>query len=91
MHSHWTQSGYLHSLHQLNQRIGSGTGSPNEASVHLWQQLRTAFEVDMIDRLNMQDWLTGLDLKFYESKINLNWKPILKSIMEVGYPGLPPS
>ena len=32
----------------------------------------------------MQDWLTGLDLKFYESKINLNWKPILKSIMEVG-------
>lgn len=32
----------------------------------------------------MQDWLSGLDLKFYESKINLNWKPILKSIMEVG-------
>jgi len=29
----------------------------------------------------MQDWLSGLDLKFYESKINLNWKPILKSII----------
>ena len=31
----------------------------------------------------MQDWLTNINIKFYESKINLNWKPILKSIMEV--------
>lgn len=31
----------------------------------------------------MQDWLGGLDIKYYESKINLNWKPILKSIIAV--------
>ena len=31
-----------------------------------------------------QDWLTNINVKFYESKINLNWKPILKNIMEVG-------
>ena len=35
------------------------------------------------DWLCMQDWLTNINIKFYESKINLNWKPILKSIMEV--------
>ena len=33
--------------------------------------------------LPSQDWLSGVDVKFYESKINLNWKPILKSIMAV--------
>lgn len=34
----------------------------------------------------MQDWLSGLDIKYYETKINLNWKPILKSIIEVFAP-----
>lgn len=37
----------------------------------------------------LQDWLGGLDLKFYESKINLNWKPILKSIMAVSFYTMP--
>ena len=31
----------------------------------------------------MQDWLSGINIKFYESKINLNWKPILKNITDV--------
>ncbi len=30
-----------------------------------------------------QDWLTSTELKYYESKVNLNWKNILKSIKEV--------
>ena len=30
----------------------------------------------------VQDWLSSVNLKFYESKINLNWKPILKNIIE---------
>ena len=31
-----------------------------------------------------QDWLTSIEIKYYESKVNLNWKNILKSIKEVG-------
>ncbi|KAK9824573.1 hypothetical protein WJX72_011424 [[Myrmecia] bisecta] len=30
----------------------------------------------------IKEWLGSMDIKFYESKINLNWKPILKSIQE---------
>ncbi len=31
---------------------------------------------------NVREWLQSMDIKFYENKINLNWKPILKSILE---------
>ncbi len=31
----------------------------------------------------IKDWLTSIEIKFYESKVNLNWKNILKSIKEV--------
>ena len=31
----------------------------------------------------MQDWLNNINVKYYESKINLNWKPIVKNIMDV--------
>lgn len=31
----------------------------------------------------LQDWLTSIEMKYYESKVNLNWKNILKSIKEV--------
>ena len=31
---------------------------------------------------SIREWLGSMDIKFYESKINLNWKPILKSIMD---------
>ena len=34
----------------------------------------------------LQEWLTSMGIKYYESKMNLNWKPILKSITEVGAP-----
>ena len=30
-----------------------------------------------------QEWLGSMDIKYYESKTNLNWKPILKNITEV--------
>ena len=39
--------------------------------------------VSDVGSVNVQDWLGGLDIKYYESKINLNWKPILKSIISV--------
>ena len=31
----------------------------------------------------VQEWLTSMGIKYYESKMNLNWKPILKNITEV--------
>ena len=37
----------------------------------------------------MQEWLTSMGIKYYESKMNLNWKPILKNISEVGRHLLP--
>ncbi len=30
----------------------------------------------------VKDWLTSCNIKYYESKLNLAWKPILKSIVE---------
>ena len=35
----------------------------------------------------LQDWLTSIDTKYFESKVNLNWKNILKSIKEVRMAG----
>lgn len=31
----------------------------------------------------IKDWMSSIELKYYESKVNLNWKNILKSIKEV--------
>jgi nucleosome binding factor SPN SPT16 subunit len=33
----------------------------------------------------VQDWLTSIEIKYYESKVNLNWKNIIKSIKEVRF------
>jgi nucleosome binding factor SPN SPT16 subunit len=30
----------------------------------------------------LKEWLTSCKIKYYESKMNLAWKPILKHIME---------
>jgi nucleosome binding factor SPN SPT16 subunit len=30
----------------------------------------------------VKDWLTSCKIKYYESKLNLAWKPILRSIVE---------
>lgn len=39
---------------------------------------------------SVREWLQSMDVKFYENKINLNWKPILKSILEVRSSPHPP-
>ncbi|KAK9807391.1 hypothetical protein WJX73_010932 [Symbiochloris irregularis] len=46
---------------------------------------RDVFKVDAVPSSSLdviRDWLTGINIKWYESKINLNWKPILKNIVE---------
>jgi nucleosome binding factor SPN SPT16 subunit len=30
----------------------------------------------------IKEWLTSVKIKYYESKMNLAWKPILKHILE---------
>jgi nucleosome binding factor SPN SPT16 subunit len=30
----------------------------------------------------IKDWLTSVKIKYYESKLNLAWKPVLKSIVD---------
>ena len=37
----------------------------------------------------LQNFLSVNGIKFYESKMNLNWKPIIKSIQEVWCPQAP--
>jgi len=45
-------------------------------------------EVHRIDQIptqyleNIKQWLTTLDVKYYEGKANLNWKPLLRQIKE---------
>ena len=29
----------------------------------------------------LREWLTSVEIKYYESRLNLNWKPILKNIL----------
>ncbi|CAN6453785.1 unnamed protein product [Victoria cruziana] len=31
---------------------------------------------------NIKEWLDTTDIKYYESRLNLNWRPILKTIMD---------
>jgi len=45
-------------------------------------------EVHRVDQIpsqyleNIKQWLTTLDIKYYEGKANLNWKPLLRQIKE---------
>ena len=43
--------------------------------------------IDAIDSKNLdtiKEWLNSVGIKYYESKMNLNWKPILKTILVRG-------
>jgi nucleosome binding factor SPN SPT16 subunit len=47
---------------------------------------RDVLRIDAIPSTSLdsvREWQQSMDIKFYENKINLNWKPILKSILEV--------
>ena len=39
-----------------------------------------AIPVDKLDQV--KEWLTSMNIKYYESKMNLVWKPILKTILD---------
>ncbi len=45
---------------------------------------RGVHRIDAIDSKNLdtiKEWLNSVGVKYYESKMNLNWKPILKTIL----------
>lgn len=54
--------------------------------VFIWKDLnREVARIDAIPSQQLEtikDWLTSIEIKFYESKVNLVWKNILKSIKE---------
>ena len=46
---------------------------------------REVHRIDAIDTKHLEtikEWLNSLGVKYYESKMNLNWKPILKTILD---------
>ena len=46
---------------------------------------RDVLRIDAIPSTSLdsvREWLQSMDIRYYENKINLNWKPILKSILE---------
>jgi nucleosome binding factor SPN SPT16 subunit len=46
---------------------------------------RDVWRIDAIPSQHMdtiKDWLTSIEVKFYESKVNLNWKNIIKTIKD---------
>ncbi len=46
---------------------------------------RDVMRIDSVPTKSLEtikDWLTSVKIKYYESKLNLAWKPILKSIVE---------
>eukprot|EP00884_Botryococcus_braunii_P008699 jgi/Botrbrau1/17830/Bobra.0127s0074.1 len=46
---------------------------------------RDVLRIDAIPTKSLdtiREWLSSIGIKYYEGKMNLNWKPILKSIME---------
>ncbi|XP_047333014.1 FACT complex subunit SPT16-like [Impatiens glandulifera] len=46
---------------------------------------RDVFRIDSIPSTSLdgiKEWLDTTDLKYYESRLNLNWRPILKTITE---------
>lgn len=55
--------------------------------VFIWKDLnRDVGRIDTIPQQSLEtikDWLTSIEIKYYESKVNLNWKNIFKSIKEV--------
>ena len=47
---------------------------------------KDVFRIDAIPSQSLdtvREWLASMDIKFYENKVNLNWKQVLKSIVDV--------
>lgn len=47
---------------------------------------KDVFRIDAIPSQSLdtvREWLSSMDIKFYENKVNLNWKQVLKSIVDV--------
>lgn len=72
-----------------------GQSAPKHSSkvvVLLVQDLtKDVFRIDAIPSQSLdtvREWLSSMDIKFYENKVNLNWKQVLKSIVDVRFAGV---
>ena len=66
------------------ERVGFGLRNFDMALVFK-DPTRDVVRIDAIPMTSLdtiREWLTSVDIKFYESKTNLNWKQVLKSIIE---------
>ena len=54
--------------------------------IFIWKDLnRDVGRIDTIPQQSLEtikDWLTSIEIKYYESKLNLQWKTIIKTIKE---------
>lgn len=49
---------------------------------------REVLRIDAIPSTSLdgiKEWLNSMNIKYYESRMNLNWRPILKTILEVRF------
>lgn len=68
--------------------------SPSSSHAHMVMLLvqdltKDVFRIDAIPSQSLdtvREWLSSMDIKFYENKVNLNWKQVLKSIVDVRGP-----
>lgn len=59
--------------------------------VSLQDLTKDVFRIDAIPSQSLdtvREWLSSMDIKFYENKVNLNWKQVLKSIVDVSLSAL---
>ncbi|CAL5330032.1 unnamed protein product [Camellia sinensis] len=63
-----------------------GLGQKNfDMSIVFKDFKRDVFRIDSIPSTSLagiKEWLDTTDLKYYESRLNLNWRPILKTIID---------
>ncbi len=71
--------------HQACRPCCSGTSGH---TVCLQDLTKDVFRIDAIPSQSLdtvREWLSSMDIKFYENKVNLNWKQVLKSIVDVRF------
>lgn len=66
------------------ERVGFGLKNFDMAIVFkdFGREVHKITSIDMKYLDSLKEWMTRIKIKYYESKMNLNWKPILKTILD---------
>ena len=82
------EAGVSHTVKKLLSSVSMHT---NMAMLPVQDLTKDVFRIDAIPSQSLdtvREWLSSMDIKFYENKLNLNWKQVLKSIVDVRLPGI---